>query len=271
MKLNHPTLRKTIGLVGACAAGLWRQSVDWRAVYFDPTVDTVHPQFVGRYVYVGWHEYMLMPIVLRGDPSMLALASGHTDGDVVSRAMGHLGWGVVRGSTTRGGASAILRLLRDDVRHPNLTPDGPRGPRRHFSQGPIFLASKLGIPLVCVGYGYDRPWRLGSWDQFAIPRPFSRARAVFGPPLRIPPLLSRQRIENFRLWFEQLLQWLTEGAETWATTGCHKLGELAMLPGEAPPAMLRPIGHTALTLPDLLVKGWAALIDPPALPGSKAG
>lgn len=271
MKLNHPMLRNAVGLMSAFAARLWRQSVDWRAVYFDPTVDTVHPRFSGRYVYVGWHEYMLMPIVLRGDRSMLALASGHADGDVVSRAMGHLGWGVVRGSTTRGAASAVLRLLRDDVRHPNLTPDGPRGPRRHFSQGPIFLASRLGLPLVCVGYGYDRPWRLRSWDRFAIPRPFSRARAVFGPPLRLPPQLSRQGIEDYRLWFEQLLQWLTAGAEAWATSGRHTVGELAMLPGEAPPPMLRPSAHTALALPELLAQSWAALGDHSALPDTKAG
>ena len=59
--------------------------------------------------------------------------------------------------------------------HLTITPDGPRGPRRHMAPGPIYLASKLGLPLVLMGYAYDRPWRLHSWDRFAIPRPGSRA------------------------------------------------------------------------------------------------
>ena len=52
-----------------------------------------------------------------------------------------------------------------------ITPDGPRGPRRQLAQGPVYLASKLGMPIVAMGFGYDRPWRFNSWDRFAIPRP----------------------------------------------------------------------------------------------------
>lgn len=259
MKLNHPVLQKGLGLLAAVTARLWRETIDWKIVYFDPTVDPVHPRFNGRFVYAGWHEYMLMPIVLRGDRRLVALASDHGDGAIVSRAMGHLGWGVARGSSTRGGTSAMLRMLRDDRRSPNLTPDGPRGPRRQMSAGVVFLASKLGLPLVCAGYGYDRPWRMRSWDRFAVPRPFSRARAVFGPPLRLPPKLSREALERYRLWFEQLLNWLTAEAETWATTGVRRSGEMVMLPKTTPPAMLRPGAYIAPPLPPSLAASWAAL------------
>ena len=68
-----------------------------------------------------------------------------------------------------------------------ITPDGPRGPRRQLAQGSVYLASKLGIPIVPMGFGYDRPWRFNSWDRFAIPRPYSRARAVVSPMMHIPP------------------------------------------------------------------------------------
>ena len=181
MKLHHPLLRHTVSLFGACAIRMGRQTIDWKAFYFDPTADPVHPRLNGRNVYVCWHEYMLMPIALRGHRGMLALTSQHGDGEMAGRAMRHLGWEVTPGSTTRGGVSAVLRLLRDDQRHLIVVPDGPRGPRRRLSQGAIYLASKLGLPLVCTGYGYDLPWRLRSWDRFAIPRPFSRACAMIGP------------------------------------------------------------------------------------------
>jgi lysophospholipid acyltransferase (LPLAT)-like uncharacterized protein len=260
MKLQHPLLHKTFGLLASFAIRQWSRTIDWKAVYFDPTVDTVHPRHQGRYVYATWHEHMLMPIALRGSRRMVALASNHSDGELVSRAMGHLGWRIARGSSTRGGTAALLRLLRDEDRHPNLTPDGPRGPRRKLSSGAIFLASRLELPLVCVGYGYDRPWRLRSWDCFAIPRPGTRARAVFGPPLRLPPDLDRAGLESYRAWFERLLNWLTQEAEGWAESGRRRPGEMSMLRAEARWAMMaRRHPVPAFTLPKQLVNDWAVL------------
>jgi lysophospholipid acyltransferase (LPLAT)-like uncharacterized protein len=256
MRFRHPYLRKALGLGGAFAVRLWRETVDWQADYFDPTVDPVHPRYDGRHVFCCWHEYLLMPIVLRGDRRLIALTSQHTDGEILSRVMRHLGWGIVQGSTTRGGTAALLRVLRRDKRHPNLSPDGPRGPHRRMSLGAVFLASRLSAPLVCVGYGYDRPWRLSSWDCFAIPRPFSRARAILGPPVHVPPTLDRQGLEQYRGWCEQLLEWLTEEAETWAASGRRRPGGMAMLPREPAPPMLRGDQSRRPTLPDWLLKSW---------------
>src|SRR5207245_1709812 len=59
-----------------------------------------------------------------------------------------------------------------------VTPDGPRGPRRRLAEGSIFLASRLQMPIVCLGFAFERPWRQKSWDRFAIPPPFSRGRGV---------------------------------------------------------------------------------------------
>jgi lysophospholipid acyltransferase (LPLAT)-like uncharacterized protein len=264
MKLKHPLLQKVVSFAGAGAASLYRQSIDWRAVYFDPTTDTVHPRHSGRFIYLGWHEFMLMPILLRGSRRMLALASEHSDGEIIGRGMRHLGWSVIRGSSSRGGTAALLRLLRDDSRHLNLTPDGPQGPRRTMAAGPMYLASRLGLPVVCVGYGYDRPWRCRkSWDAFAVPRPFSRGRAVFGPPLRVPPDLGRSDLERYRDWFERLLNWLTEEAETWATGGERRAGEAVMLPRYAPHAFDRPPEPTAPPLPTGLAAEWEAISRPP--------
>jgi lysophospholipid acyltransferase (LPLAT)-like uncharacterized protein len=262
MKWKHPTLRKALGLCGAATAALWRETIDWRAVYFDPTADTLHPRHSGRYVYLGWHEYMLMPILLRGSRRMLALASSHSDGDIVGRAMRHLGWGVTRGSSSSGGTAALLRLLRDDRRHINLTPDGPLGPRRTMAAGAIFLASRLGLPVVCVGYGFDRPWRGRGWDRFAVPRPFSRCRAVFGPPLTVPPGLNRTELERYRAWFERLLNWLTVEAENWSADGERRPGEVPMLPRDARSALGRAGESSAPPLPLSLAAEWKTIGRP---------
>jgi lysophospholipid acyltransferase (LPLAT)-like uncharacterized protein len=259
MALKNPFLPKALGLFSAVLMRIWRKTIDWRAVYFDPTADPVHPHFTGRKVFAGWHEYMLTPIVLRGHRSMLALASEHGDGELVARAMHHLGWGVARGSTTRGGIAALLRLLKDDRRHINITPDGPKGPRRCMSCGPIYIASKLGVPLVCIGNGYHRPWRMRSWDRFAVPRPFSRCCTVFGPPLHVPARLDRDGLELYRAWFERLMNWLTEEAQLWADGKRRMTGGVSMLNRRAPWALSSASYQSGLTLPADLAGSWEKL------------
>jgi hypothetical protein len=121
-----------------------------------------------------------------------------------------------------------LRQLLDKSQHMHLaiTPDGPRGPRRQMAPGPIFLASKLGIPLVAMGVGHHRPWRAGSWDRFAIPRPGSRARCILSPEMHVPPNLDREGIEHFRLKVQDVLNRLCVEAELWAEAGSRRPGQL---------------------------------------------
>ena len=156
------------------------------------------------------------------------LMSRHRDAEVLSYVAYHMGFEIVRGSTNHGGVAALRQLLdKSRDMHLAITPDGPRGPRRQMAPGPIFLASKLGIPLVAMGVGYDRPWRAGSWDRFALPRPFSRARYIFSPELHVPPDLDREGIEHFGRKVGQVLDRLCVEAEQWAEAGSRKPGQLA--------------------------------------------
>ncbi len=121
-----------------------------------------------------------------------------------------------------------VRELLERGQHMNLaiTPDGPRGPRRRLAQGPIYLSSKLGLPIVCMGLGCNRPWRVPSWDRFAIPRPYSRARGIMSPAMNIPPDLDRDGVEHYRLQVEQMLNRLTLEAEAWADAGTPKVNQV---------------------------------------------
>jgi lysophospholipid acyltransferase (LPLAT)-like uncharacterized protein len=153
------------------------------------------------------------------------LLSKHRDADILYRLAYHMGFDCVRGSTYSGAAEALLELSRRGRHmHLTITPDGPRGPRRRLAQGPVFLASRLQLPIVPIGFGADRPWRARSWDRFAVPRPGSRARGVVGPEVMIPPNLDRAALELARQGVEGLLNDLTHEAETWAESGERRLG-----------------------------------------------
>jgi len=67
-----------------------------------------------------------------------------------------------------------------------------------------------------------------SWDRFAVPKPWSQGRVIFGPPLRVPAQLDRSRFEEYRQWFERLLNWLTAEAEEWAADAQHRHGEILL-------------------------------------------
>jgi len=228
MKINNPLVHKIGGLIGATAVRTWMSTLNYKAAYCDPAIDPVYPECRGQKIYIFWHEYILFPLYLRGHCNLSMLLSRRTDAEILSHAAYHLGFDFVRGSTNRGGVSAIRELLRKSRElHLTITPDGPRGPRRRLAPGSIFVASKLGLPLVVMGYAYDRPWRVErAWDRFAIPRPFSRARAVVSGEICIPPKLDRRELEHYRCKIENLLNRLTLEAETWAESGARKPGEV---------------------------------------------
>ncbi|MEX0641711.1 MAG: lysophospholipid acyltransferase family protein [Pirellulales bacterium] len=231
-------LTKIAGLGSATAVRLWMRTLDYQAAYYDRSIDPAFPECRQPAIYLFWHENILFPLYLRGRNNLAMLLSRHRDADVLSRVALHMGFDVVRGSTYRGSVTAVRELLRRGRNmHLTITPDGPRGPRRRLAQGPIYLSSKLGLPLVLMGFGYDRPWRLPTWDRFAVPRPGSRARAVVSGHVQIPQDLSREGIEHYRKRVERLLERLSLEAECWAQSRTTKQGQL---PCFRQPAAPRP-------------------------------
>jgi lysophospholipid acyltransferase (LPLAT)-like uncharacterized protein len=209
-------------------------------------VDPLQPPETGPFIYALWHENFLIPIARFGNPGVAALVSRHRDGELLSLLIHKTGMGVVRGSTNRGGVTAVRELLRDDVaaRHLAVTPDGPRGPRRVVQPGVVYLASRTGMRIVPIGVGHCRPWRARSWDSFAIPRPFSRARCLFGEPLIVPPDLSLNGLAPHVARLQRELDRLTLAAERWADNG--RLDQPPALPPsrvvQHPPRVLEVAG-----------------------------
>ncbi len=214
------------GLLAAATVRTWMSTLDYKAAFYDPTVDPVDYRCDGRKIYIFWHEYILLPLHMRGYADLAMLLSRHRDADILLEVARHMGFHCVRGSSFAGGAAALRELERKaQSMHLAITPDGPRGPRRVLAQGPVYLSSKLGLPIVAMGFGYSNPWRLGSWDRFAVPKPYSRARAVVSPAMSIPPDLDRDGVEHYRLQVEAMLNRLTLEAEAWAEAGTPKIGE----------------------------------------------
>jgi lysophospholipid acyltransferase (LPLAT)-like uncharacterized protein len=217
MKIQHPLLFSTVGTVGAWGIRRLVGSNHFHFRYDDPNVNPEVARRLGhRYIYAFFHEVMLFPAYFWAWPEMQILISDHRDGEYITRVVRKLGFGVVRGSTTRGGARALKEMIaRIDRGHLCVTPDGPRGPRRHVHQGLIYLAAKTGWPIVGAGMAFHRPWRANSWDRFAVPRPFRAACCVTPAPVAVPSDIDREGIEHYRLEVEARMNRATDEAEAW--------------------------------------------------------
>ncbi len=130
-----------------------------------------------RVVWAFWHGHQM---ALAGAPRRDrtgVLVSWSRDGEIQAAALTRLGLRVHRGSSSRGGAAGLRRLLRalqggEDVA---MAVDGPRGPRHRAKAGAARAAVRGRAHLVPVGAAAAPAVLLrGAWDHFMIPLPFAR-------------------------------------------------------------------------------------------------
>ncbi len=220
IKIDHPWLVRGVGIGGAWLVRRLVGTVQFHLRFDEPEVDPIVARREGRrYLYAFYHEVMLFPAYYWNWPEMQILISDHRDGELITQVVSRLGFGVVRGSTTRGGARAVREMKRRiDRGHLCITPDGPRGPRRHVHPGLSYLASRAELPVVGAGMAFSNPWRARSWDRFAVPRPHSHACCVIPPAVHVPSDAGRATLEDCRAEVERRMRQATEEAEAWAET-----------------------------------------------------
>ena len=162
-------------------------------------------------IYAMWHGRLLLLPYLYGHRGAHVLTSRSRDGELVARWIRRFGLVPVRGSSSRGGADAVRLLARaiQAGREVVVVPDGPRGPREVLKPGVIALARLSGAPIVPTAVGASREWRLRSWDEFRIPRPFARCVVRFGEPIRVSRAADRARDEAARKEVEAALRGLS--------------------------------------------------------------
>ena len=168
-----------------------------------------------RYLYCVWHDSMVIPTFAGKHRSTAALTSQHADGSFVAHVLRWVGVSAIRGSTNRMGAGAMRQLIRTtEDKHIVVTPDGPRGPRRQMSIGIVFLASHTGRAVVPTAYSCSRCWKVkGSWTDLVIPKPFANVFLLAGDPIKVPPALGRDELQQYATVIQAEMDRLNERAE----------------------------------------------------------
>lgn len=171
-----------------------------RSVFYTARVRYLHPENMTRFfasgqavIMTAWHNRnFLSPFgYLAHCPrgrELHPIASASKDGALAAHAMAGIGLKCVRGSTRKGGSSALRKMIRilRDGQDLAFTPDGPRGPLHHVEEGVILAAKMTGAPIVPISFQAKRKRRLNSWDRLIIPSLFTRINYVYGEPLFVP-------------------------------------------------------------------------------------
>lgn len=159
---------------------------------------TAHPETV---IWVLWHNRLLVvPILYRrffSHRKGAALISRSKDGKVLADCIERFGGLAVRGSSSRGGATALAELKRllADGTDAYITPDGPRGPRYNMGNGAVWLAQSSGTSIVPLHMECSSCWRLGRWDGFIIPKPFARVTVTLQPFYKVQETSTPEEFE----------------------------------------------------------------------------
>src|SRR5215210_1984316 len=159
-------------------------------------------------IYTFWHDRIFAGTYFFRGRRIVIMTSQSFDGEYIARFIQRLGYGAVRGSSTRGGVGALVELTRL-VRQgcpAGFSIDGPRGPRHVAKLGAVLLAKKTGQAVLPFGVNAERFWRLPSWDGMQIPKPFSRVRVRFAPPIRVPAEADEETLNAKREELQRALE-----------------------------------------------------------------
>ncbi|MEZ4650633.1 MAG: lysophospholipid acyltransferase family protein [Candidatus Eisenbacteria bacterium] len=183
------------GRLGGTLLRIWGRT--WRIRKEEPPAVAEFVRTGTPYIHGFFHEHILSLSYAYRNRGVVVLVSQSADGEYISQVIHRIGYGTVRGSSTRGGLRALLAMAKlGAAGHAlSVTPDGPRGPRREVQLGILHIASRSGQPIVPLGVAISSLKRLGGWDRFEIPLPFAKIQIVAGEPIPVAADLSPDELE----------------------------------------------------------------------------
>ena len=143
-----------------------------------------------NFIYAFWHNRQVLFTYTHRGAGVSALVSKSRDGEVIARTMELSRISAIRGSSSRGAASAVLEMMdAAALKGPlAITPDGPKGPAGVVKPGVIYLAMKTRLPIVPISNASSRKLVFKkSWDRYQVPLPFGACWIVHGKPMTVSP------------------------------------------------------------------------------------
>ena len=146
-----------------------------------------------------WHGRLLFPswYIRLKTTNLHAIASRHTDAEIMARILNNWGYGLIRGSTRKGGKAVVQKMetVFKSAGVVAVTNDGPKGPPRIAKAGSTGLALKCNVQIITITGSATKYWQIKSWDRFMLPKPFGKIQLIVSPPLNITEELKTAKEE----------------------------------------------------------------------------
>ncbi len=187
-----------------------RYSISWEEPPSPPDATFEKPV-----IYCFWHRALFPSAWLWRKTGIAVMVSRSFDGEYIARTLEKFGFVAVRGSSSRGGAKALLGLRSQLEQGASVvfTIDGPRGPKFVAKPGPVLLARGSGMPMAAFYVALSDAWVLNTWDALMIPKPFSKALVRIGVKMQVPADSADAQMADFHRQLQAALDRVTRFAE----------------------------------------------------------
>jgi len=187
-----------------------RCSISWEEAPSPPDATFEKPV-----IYSFWHRAVFPATWIWRKQKIAVMVSRSFDGEYIARIIQRFGFGAVRGSSSRGGAVALLglRTVLEQGESVAFTIDGPRGPKYVAKPGPVRLSKMTGLPMSAFYVALGSVWVLNTWDQFMIPKPFSRALVRLSRKTVVPADANDAQMSDYHMQLQAALERVTKFAE----------------------------------------------------------
>jgi len=190
-----------------------RYSISWEEPPSPPDATYEKPM-----IYSFWHRAVFARAWLWRRTGIAVMVSRSFDGEYIARTLEKLGFVAMRGSSSRGGATALLGL-RSQLEQGTavaFTIDGPRGPKYVAKPGPVLLSQVSAVPMAAFYVALSDAWVLNTWDALMIPKPFSKALVRLSAKVQVPATRDAQmdaQMAEFQQQLQAALERVTRFAE----------------------------------------------------------
>ncbi|MCD6115499.1 DUF374 domain-containing protein [bacterium] len=164
--------------------------------YFDPGFLKLDRN---RVLFGFWHGRQFLLVPPFGIWNITLMTDLSWAGEIQSRILSKFGYEIVRGSSKHKGAQALLMMKKSiEEGHPGgLALDGPSGPIYKSKPGIIFLAKKMGYPIIPIVSSAEKAWIIkNTWCNYLLPKPFSRCFVAMCRPIWINDDFSTDNLDR---------------------------------------------------------------------------
>jgi len=198
-----------------------RYSISWEEPPTPPDATFEKPV-----IYSFWHRAVFAGAWLWRNVGAAVMVSRSFDGEYIARTIEKLGFVAVRGSSSRGGAPALLGLKNQLEKGIPVvfTIDGPRGPKYVAKPGPVLLSRASALPMAAFYVALSDAWVLNTWDALMIPKPFSKALVRFSAKMQVPAEAAEAEIDTQMAEFQAQLQAALERVTSYAEEHVAQVG-----------------------------------------------